>query len=218
MNAYLQKVLDGLNAGGLPAFRANSPEVRPAVTKVCAAVSLQLVEHKRVEVLVEVFSPAAEGGSRCEDAAANAASIISRLGGLCSQGACRFDMDADAFRVPLTVLFKGEEAAIVMDHFTVTCGLSTIPSVVSFDAWHEADLAYPTLSEAPWHFRMEERFGPGEEDLIRFSEPFDVTVVRGRLQETFLNCTWISQERIWEPAGMKHIREGVAQIYLYSGV
>lgn len=218
MNAYLQKVLDGLNAGGFPAYRANRAEVRPAVTRVCAAVSLQLVEHKRVEVLVEVFSPAAEDGGRCEDAAVEAAALISRLGGQCSQGACRFDMDADAFRVPLTAVFKGEQAAVIMDHFTVTCGLSTLPTVVSFEAWHDVDLVSATLAEVPWHFRMEERFGPGEEDSIRFSEPFDVTVVRGKLKETFLNCTWTSQKRVLEPAGMKHIREGVAQTYLISGV
>ena len=218
MNAYLQKVLDGLNAGGFPACRANSPEVRPDVSAVCAAVSLQLVDHTRAEILVEVFAPSGEGGGCCEDAAAEMAALISRLGGQCSQGACRFDGDADAFRVPLTAVFKGETAAVIMDHFTVSCGFVTLPTAVSFRAWREVDLVDISLNDAPWRFRIEERFGPGEVDTMAFSEPFDVTVVRGNIKEMYLGATWTSYERIMEPAGMKQIREGVAKAYHLEAV
>ena len=95
--------------GGFRVRRAYSSGERVAITGVVVAVQLEKMDHSGASVRVNVLSPAAQGGSVCEDAAIRAFQVLRAAGGVCRVEKCSFSADMEAFCTPVIAYFAGEE-------------------------------------------------------------------------------------------------------------
>lgn len=214
----LSAALDALKAGGFRADYAYPGQRVPAITDVVAAVSLKTADlsEDTTVVLVNVLCPADMGGAACEAAALEAGSILQEIGGKCTVFACEFDGRTGLFSARVEAVFapepepepepdpepEPETQAII----SCTLGLAKLWHTVSFTTEREVTSLIPAISDAAWHFRLEEFFPADTAEEAWPEEPFHV--INGK--EILLDCTWTSHRRIREPGGIRQIREGVA--------
>lgn len=215
MGTIVGNVIDALQAASIRADEAYPGGRIPALTGPVAAVRLGKIDRsvRTTTVEVVVMSPAAGGGSLCEDTALQAVEVLQTMGGTCTKEVCKFDEMADVFYIDI----KGEFFGTAMKGkwspgpgYTITIGQQPMNHVVSFSAHRETDDEVTSLAAAKWTFTLEELLPPGSPEPADPEEPFALSVTRALGDEMFTGCTFISHTREDTIRGVTQIRKGIA--------
>lgn len=211
----LERVIEALQNGGIPAILAYPGSTMPHFQEVCAAVCFRRVDWdaEKTQVLVTVLAPAAFDGGSCERTALAAGKILQDMGAGCIQGPCSFDSRSNLFSVELFAEFMG--TAMPDDwqespDFSVLLGGRRLGCVRAFTAWRNVGELVPALSDAAWYFELEELFTPGAVEESGPEEPFVIVLTRPGQTENYTGCTWISQKRQTDADGTRQLRRGIA--------
>ncbi len=214
--ALTEKVLQVLQDAGLDAVAAYPGKKMPALAAPCAAVQLQqavLAQHM-AQVLITVVSPAKLGGSVCESTAAAAAAVLQKAGAKCQVAGCSYDSTAGYFCAQVQAEVYGDiTAGTWSPDMTVLLGSVQCKSAVAVEFWRATDEEVTVLSNACWHFRMEELFAPGGAEETGPSGTFVLTVQHNGRSEKLTGCSFTEHRREHSPSGIRQIREGIAQAY-----
>lgn len=181
-----------------------------------AVVGLKKVEGRRIALSVHVLSPAARGGSACEEAALSAGRVLEAAGAECIQNACEYDGVARIYRVELEAVFQvGEKEVIHGPGFQVWLDDLELPWVVGFrserlrkQAQTEPPLENGEFTEGVpcWEFCLEQRI---PQDCAKPELPeytFTLRVKCGESHEVYAGCSCGSILR-------EYSREGLTQIF-----
>ena len=97
MGTIVNQVIDALTVASIRADEAYPGRRIPALTGPVAAVRLGKIDRAVRTTTVEVvlMSPAAGGGSLCENTALRAVEALQDMGGTCVKDGCKFDEMAD---------------------------------------------------------------------------------------------------------------------------
>ncbi len=223
MGTIVSKVIEGLQGAGIRADEAYPGRRIPALTGAVAAVRLGKVDRsiRTTAVQVVIMSPAKSGGSACETAALRAVAVLQGMDGTCVKDVCKFDEMANVFYIEIAVSFFGtplENGWSPGPGYAVTIGAQPMPNVVSFAAERSTDDEVTSITQAKWHFTLEESLPPGASEPPDPSEPFAVMVSRTNGDERFTGCTWTSVRRQETIRGVTQIRKGVATARNVMGI
>ena len=215
-------MIDALTAADIRADEAYPGRRIPSLTGPVAAVRLGKIDRSVRTTTVEVvlMSPAAGGGSLCENTALRAVEALQDMGGTCTKDVCKFDEMADVFYINVEAEFFGtalEDDWSAGPGYSITIGSQPMPHVVSFSAQRAAD-EETALSAAKWNLVMEELLIPGCSEPPDPSEPFVLKVSRSGGDETFTGCKWISQQRQDTIRGVTQTRKGTAENRTVMGI
>lgn len=202
----LEKTVDTLRSAGFSVERGFPAGAIPTVTEPVCAVNLKQanLRQQTATVLVTVLSPMELGASACEEAALEAARILSEMGGKCTVNACTAQEKVDLFSSEVTAQFFTSVPKVVL-------GGQALQSVTAFTCWRTVDEEITNLDDAPWCFRLEEFFPLGVEEELEPEEPFLLLHISEHGSKTFSNCTWTYQRRVWSADGTRQIRLGQAE-------
>lgn len=204
----LEKVVTALKEAGIPTERGYPARKMPLLTETVAAVSLQGVSlrEQTLTALVTIFAPAELGAMACEETALAAANALTAMGGSCEIAACSFDGRAGVFCEKLTATFLTAVPVVKL-------GDVKLQYVEAFTCWRtvDEDAGITTLDDAPWNFRLEEFFPVDALEEEAPEEPFYLIHINENGSETFSECQWTYQRRVWSETGTRQIRLGTAQ-------
>lgn len=202
----LDKATTALRDAGFPVERGLPAEAIPAITEPVCAVNLKQanLREQTATVLVTVLSPMELGAVVCEEAALDAAQILSELGGKCTVDACTSLGKVDMFCAEITGRFFTSIPKVVLNE-------QLLQSVTAFTCWRTVDEEITDLNHAPWCFRLEEFFPLGVEEEPEPEESFLLLHISEQGSKTFTNCTWTYQRRVWSADGTRQIRLGQAE-------
>ena len=222
MGTIVNRVIDALTAAGIRADEAYPGRRIPALTGPVAAVRLGKIDRavRTTTVEVVIMSPAAGGGSLCENTALRAVEALQDMGGTCTKDVCKFDEMADVFYIEVKAEFFGtalENGWSAGPGYSITIGQQPMPHVVSFSAQRVADES-TTLGAAKWNLVMEELLIPGYSEPPDPTEPFTLKVSRSGGDETFTGCRWTSQQRQDTIRGVTQTRKGTADKRTVMGI
>lgn len=206
----VNEVLQALAAAGICGEQSWPGRAMRSVTGICAAVSLEKVDHQNgiSTVMVLILSPAAGGGSVCQKAALRAAAAIGALGASCVQESCRFRREEDCYCVPLRCTFSVE---VELPYQVEIAGIP-LTGLRSFTSSKSEDLENGiAMNQAVWRFKIEEVYAPGEAEPNWPAEPFSVLVLRSTGEEMLSECEWTSIKRVDTAEGIRQIRAGKAK-------
>jgi len=215
-------VIDALKTADIRSDEAYPGRRIPALTGPVAAVRLGKIDRAVRTTTVEVvlMSPAAGGGSLCENTALRAVEALQEMGGTCIKDVCKFDEMADVFYIEVKAEFFGtalEDDWSAGPGYSITNGEQPMPHVVSFSAQRAAD-EETALSAAKWNLVMEELLIPGYSEPPDPTEPFVLKVSRSGGDETFTGCRWTSQQRQDTIRGVTQTRKGTADKRMVMGI
>ena len=223
MGTIVNQVIDALTGAGIRADEAYPGRRIPALSGPVAAVRLGKIDRSIRTTTVEVvlMSPAAGGGSFCENTALRAVEALQEMGGTCVKDVCKFDEMADVFYIEVEAEFFGtalEDDWSAGPGYSITIGQQPMSHVVSFSAQRATDNEVTVLANAKWNLVMEELLIPGYSEPPDPSEPFVLKVSRSGGDETFTGCRWISQQRQDTIKGVTQIRKGTADKRTVMGI
>lgn len=215
-------MIDALKTADIRSDEAYPGRRIPALTGPVAAVRLGKIDRAVRTTTVEVvlMSPAAGGGSLCENTALRAVEALQEMGGTCTKDVCKFDEMADVFYIEVEAEFFGtalEDDWSAGPGYSITIGEQPMPHVVSFSAQRAAD-EETALSAAKWNLVMEELLIPGYSEPPDPTEPFVLKVSRSGGDETFTGCRWVSQQRQDTIRGVTQTRKGTADKRMVMGI
>ena len=215
MGTIISTVIETLRGTGIRSDEAYPGGRIPALTGAVAAVQLGKVDRsvRTTQVIVTVMSPAASGGSTCEGTALRAMDALQSIGGTCVKNVCKFDEVASVFYIEILTDFfgsAGESSWSAGPGYAVTIGRQPLDHVVSFAAERATDEAVTSITNAKWHFTLEELLPPGTSEPPDPTEPFTLKVTRPGGDETFEGCRWTSVKREETIRGIVQIRKGTA--------
>ncbi len=223
MGTIVSNVIEALAAADIRADEAYPGRRIPALTGPVAAVRLGKVDRsvRTTAVQVIIMSPSKSGGSLCEAAALRAVAVLQGMDGTCIKDVCKFDEMADVFYIEIGVSFFGtalESSWSPGPGYAITIGSQPMGNVVSFAAERSTDKDVSTISDAKWHFVMEELLPPGASEPPEPVEPFAITVSRVNGDERFTGCTWTCVKREETIRGVTQVRKGVATARSVMGI
>ena len=215
MGTIVSNVIDKLCNGGIRSAEAYPGKRIPTLGGPVAAVHLGKVDRsvRTTHLEVIVMSPAASGGSACEQAALKAIELLQTMGGTCVKDVCKFDEMANVFYINIDVEFFGTpkpDSWSAGPGYFIKIGAQEMNYVTSFKAQREVDDMTPTINEARWEFTMEELYPPGTNEPPDPPMPFDITITRSGGEETYKGCSWSSVKREDTIRGVSQIRVGTA--------
>lgn len=215
-------MIDALANADIRADEAYPGRRIPALTGPVAAVRLGKLDRSVRTTAVEVvlMSPAAGGGSLCENTALRAVETLQEMGGTCVKDMCKFDEMSDVFYIQVEAEFFGtalEDEWSAGPGYSITIGQQPMPHVVSFSAQRSAEDG-TGLAAAKWDLVMEELLIPGYSEPPDPAEPFVLKVSRSGGDETFTGCRWISQQRQDTIRGVTQTRKGTADQRTVMGI
>lgn len=217
----VEQVLQALKQAGFRAARAYPGGKFPHLTEAAAAVHLHRAQEGQVTVAVDVLCPGTLGGGVCEAKAAQIFAVLGRMGGSCIQSGCRYEENAQVYRVQ--ILVKLLEAAAEGGPFTVTINGVVQPYAVSFtgeestgkQAVHVMGEVLPEgLSQGKrlWNICLEEKIPLGSPETAEPEGEFEMKVSAGVKTELYSRCGWTSIRREVAGSGVRRIRKGVAML------
>lgn len=223
MGTIVGNVIDALTAAEIRADEAYPGRRIPALTGPVVAVRLGKLDRsvRTTTVEVVVMSPAAGGGSLCENTALRAVEALQAMGGTCVKDVCKFDEMADVFYIEIECEFFGtamENKWSPGPGYTITIGQQPMNHVVSFVARRVTDDETPVLANAKWTFTMEELLPPGTGEPADPTEPFALSVERALGDELFTGCRFTDQQREDTIRGVTQIRKGTAEKRTVVGI
>ena len=215
MGTIVDNVIDALRSAAIRADEAYPGGRIPALTGPVAAVQLGKVDRsvRTTQVIVTVMSPAASGGSVCEDTALGAMEAMQGIGGTCIKNVCKFDEVANVFYIEILTDFfgtAGKSSWSPGPGYAVTIGKQPMDHVVSFAAEKSTDEDVTAVANAKWNLTLEELLPPGTSEPPDPSEPFTLKVSRPGGDETFEGCRWTSVKREETILGISQVRKGTA--------
>lgn len=197
-----------LQEAGIPAERGYPARSMKELTKPTATVSLKhaSLRAQTLAALVTVFSPVRLGAEICEITALAAGDVLTDMGASCTVEKCQLDGRTGLFFVEITADFLTVVPKIML-------GDAMLSHVEAFTSWRTVDeeTGITELDKALWNFRLEEFFPTDALEEEEPNEPFMLMQISENGTETFLNCKWTFQRRIWGPTGIRQIRLGVAE-------
>ena len=205
-------VIDALQASDIRADEAYPGSRIPALTGSVAAVRLGKVDRsvRTTAVQIVVMSPAAAGGSICEN-----------MGATCVKDVCKFDEMADVFYIEISAAFFGtplESSWSAGPGYSIFIGSQAMPGVTAFEISRKTDEEVTSISNAKWQFTLEEQLIPGTSEPADPTEPFTLTVSRSNGDEVLSGCTWTSVRREDTLKGITQTRTGTAAVRKVLGV
>lgn len=223
MGTIVTQVIEALKNAGIRADEAYPGGRIPALTGAVAAVRLGRIDRsvRTTAVQVVIMSPASGGGGLCEETAILALQTLQAMDGTCIKEVCRFDEMADVFYIEIEAEFFGtaiENGWSAGPGYSVRIGAQTMDRTVSFAAERSRDEEMASISEAKWHFTLEELLPPGTSEPSDPAEPFTVTVSRSGGEESFTGCKWTSVKREETIRGVTQIRRGIAEARNVMGI
>ena len=223
MGTIVGNVIDALKGADIRADEAYPGRRIPALTGPVAAVRLGKIDRsvRTTAVEVVIMSPAAGGGSLCENTALRAVEVLQGMGGTCVKNVCKFDEMADVFYIDMEAVFFGtamENRWSAGPGYSITIGEQPMTHVVSFSAQRATDDKVTKLADAKWTFVMEELLPPGTSEPADPTEPFALSVVRALGDELFTGCKFTSQTREDTIRGVTQIRKGTAENRTVVGI
>jgi len=215
VGTIVSQVIDALRSAEIRSDEAYPGGRIPALTGPVAAVQLGKVDRsvRTTQVIVTVMSPAAAGGSACEDTALGVMDALQGIGGSCVKNVCKFDEVANVFYIEILADFfgsAGKDSWSAGPGYAVTIGKQPMDHVVSFAAEKSTDAEVTAIANAKWSFTLEELLPPGTSEPPDPSEPFTLKVSRPGGDETFEGCRWTSVKREETIRGISQIRKGTA--------
>ena len=223
MGTIVNQVIDALTVAGIRSDEAYPGRRIPALTGPVAAVRLGKIDRAVRTTTVEMvlMSPAAGGGSLCENTALRAVEALQAMGGTCVKDVCKFDEMADVFYIEIEAEFFGtamENKWSPGPGYSITIGQQPMNYVVSFVTQRATDDEVTELGKAKWTFTMEELLPPGTSEPADPEEPFALSVVRALGDEMFTGCKFTSQSREDTIRGVTQIRKGTAERRMVVGI
>ena len=223
MGTIVNNVIEALTAADIRADEAYPGRRIPALTGPVAAVRLGKLDRsvRTTTVEVVVMSPAAGGGSLCENTALRAVEALQAMGGTCVKDVCKFDEMADVFYIEIEAEFFGtamENKWSPGPGYSITIGQQPMNYVVSFVTQRATDDEVTALGNAKWTFTMEELLPPGTSEPADPEEPFALSVARALGDELFTGCRFTSQVREDTIRGVTQIRKGTAENRMVVGI
>lgn len=223
MGTIVGNVIGALTAADIRSDEAYPGRRIPALTGPVAAVRLGKMDRavRTTAVEVVIMSPAAGGGSLCENTALRAIEALQDMGGTCTKDVCKFDEMADVFYIDIKAEFFGtamENKWSAGPGYSITIGAQPMPEVVSFSAQRATDDEVTDLASAQWTFVMEELLIPGTSEPPDPTEPFVLKVSRSGGDETFTGCRFTSQQRQDTIRGVTQTRKGTATKRTVMGI
>lgn len=204
----LDQVVTALRAAGFNTERGYPARKMAVLTEPAVAVNLQRLSRKEqtLTALVTIYSPAELGAVACEETALAAADVLTEQGGSCEVSACEFDGKAGLFSEKISATFL---TAVPL----VKLGETVLKYVEAFTCWRtvDEDAGITSLDGAPWNFRLEEFFPVDALEEEEPEEPFYLMHINENGSETFSECQWTYQRRVWSETGTRQIRLGTAQ-------
>ena len=216
--SIVEIVIDLMRGSQIRADRAYPGQLMPAVETMVAAVGLKRMDQSNSTATVEVsvMTPGHLGAGECEDNAVWICRLLKSVGGSCSLTKAEHIVGANLFRVSVDAVFHGQETingwedVPVAPSFDVQLGNTYLNHAVSFTAYRAVKDENEEIDGTPWHFTVEERFPLDAEEEESPQEPFEITVSRIGITETFSGCVLDIHKRILENDGLRQIREGTA--------
>lgn len=219
----VEKVVQLLNDGGVPANFAQPEGKMVNVLIPVAAVSIQSVDQaqRKATVRVEIVGMADEGGHRCEQRAMQAYDLLRAAGGICQVQRCTFSGRAGLFSVPVLASFSGDaseeswEAALepeVHSFSAVVAGkdLLHLTQFESVQAVGDADTQ--ELEDMPWQFTLEEQVPAGEMGSEAPTGIFKMSVTTDVIRENYEGCYLTSLRREVGKTGTHQVWKGIATL------
>lgn len=208
-------VIEALQGSGIRADEAYPGSRIPALTGAVAAVRLGKVDRsvRTTAVQVVVMSPAGSGGSVCENTALQAVDALQDMGATCTKEICKFDEMADVFYIEISAVFfgtPGPEKWSAGPGYSIRINIQPMEHVTGFSITRKTDDGVTAIGDALWQFTLEELLPPGTSEPVDPAEPFSLTVIRSKGQETLEGCTWTSVKREDTLRGIGQIRTGTA--------
>ena len=223
MGTIVGNVIDALQSASIRADEAYPGRRIPALTGPVAAVRLGKIDRsvRTTTVEIVIMSPAAGGGSLCEDTALQAVEALQAMDGTCTKDVCRFDEMADVFYIEIQVEFFGTAMKGKWSPgpgYAITIGQQPLNHVVSFSAQRQTDEEVTNLAAAKWTFTLEELLPPGSPEPMEPEEPFVLSVTRALGDEMFTGCRFVSHTREDTIRGVTQIRKGIADKRTVLGI
>lgn len=223
MGTIVGNVINALQASDIRADEAYPGRRIPALTGPVAAVRLGKIDRsvRTTTVEIVVMSPAAGGGSLCEDTALQAVEVLQAIDATCTKDVCKFDEMADVFYIDIRAEFFGTAMKGKWSPgpgYAITVGQQPLNHVVSFSAHRETDEEVTSLASAKWTFTMEELLPPGSPEPMEPEEPFALSVERALGDEMFTGCRFVSHTREDTIRGVTQIRKGIADKRTVLGI
>ena len=216
--------MDALQEAGIRVGRAYPGERMPSIQSVAAAVQLEQIDQAAATatVLVSVLVPAAMGAAKSEDGAVQVCNILRSAGAACLLHKTEHIGSAGLFCTEVSAVFSGQETENGWETtpepdpepepltFSVKLGSTVLSYPVSFTAERAVDETVTSLSDAQWHFELEELFPLDAKEESSPAEPCAITVSRDGRTEVYSGCIVTAQKRILEADGQRQIRKGTA--------
>lgn len=223
MGTIVGNVIDALTEASIRADEAYPGRRIPALTGPVAAVRLGKIDRsvRTTAVQIVIMSPAAGGGSLCEDTALRAVEVLQGMGGTCVKDVCKFDEMADVFYIDIEGSFFGtamEGKWSAGPGYSITLSQQPMPCIVSFSARRVTDEEVTDLANAKWTFVIEELLPPGTSEPSDPEEPFTLSVTRALGDELFTGCKFTEQSREDTIRGVTQIRKGTADKRTVLGI
>ena len=212
----VDKVVQLLSEGGIPAEAAFPGERITRISEIVAAVSLEKadLDDRTAIVLVEIFAPQESGGYACQRKALEACAILEAEGVVCSQGSCEFLSKGHVFRVPVKATFRGTARANNLEalpEVVITMDGRHLQRAVGFAAKQVLGKDDSTLQDSFWEFTLEEFFPWGQMDTVQMTEPFELRLKCMGDVECYEDAVWVGRTRTVEDKGIRQKRIGRAQ-------
>ena len=224
--SILEMVLRLLRQENFTADIAYPGQKYPVLTEPVAAVHLEKVDRANLTVTVEIniISPAALGGGKCEIEALRATEVLRWSGATCVQNGCSYDGVAQVYVVSIMATFTAvteEDDCVIGPGFKVHISDIYHPYAISFTATqsanHEAqyeigELAPMGLSPGQWGWKLEleELIPAGSPEAEQPAELFTLKLTTDLQTEYYYHCRWTSVKREFGKHGLRRTRVGVA--------
>ena len=214
----LKTVIAGLQGQGYRTGRAFPGERMPHIEKPAVAVALQKEESGSQTLAVTVLYPESMGGGACEDDARVVAGYLRGMGYECVQEHCQYDGKSDRFFVRILAIWNDVQADAP---YVVSMGGELVRYTTDFSAEQKVEVrpvramgseTAVGLTAAPqlWTLRLEELIPRDMAEPEDPAEPFDLTVRRGNMEESYGGCRWTSHLRQDTQEGLKRVRTALA--------
>lgn len=219
MNSVADVIRSWLQANEIRAIRAYPGEKLPAISSPMAAVELYELNPKEetATVLVSVVSPANLGAAKAEDTALEILLLLKSFGCECKQERVKYLSAPEWFCVEIYATAFGTQGqswesapTYAISGFYVEINGKMVDCAKSFEAHREAEDSEFGFADAPWRFRLEEFFAPGNAEPEVPISGFTVVVRRQGRKETYTDCALSGQSRILTAEGQVQILEGIA--------
>lgn len=213
---WLNRVKEILKQAGFRVEAGYPAHGAADLSDTVAAVNLAAMDEKSVrEILVTVLTPRKEGLPQCQSRAERAVSALAEDGNRWSFSGWRYEAGIDCWAIEI----HGSPALNALVGFTVAIGEELQENVTDFLAQQVMDrrMIYPhgqgtpsavTPGKKGWILKLTQLFS-GEEPMRQMNEPFQLTVCRGKVRQTYTGCCWQSCASRQKPEGI----ETVCSIY-----